>query len=101
MRGDELIVTPHPFLEGMCEQQLRSLSEAAMRASFAEGEWIFREGEPAERFYLIHSPVRRRSVHSRTSGPTAMIAAQMAFAHVAFMNEAFYSGRSTLPRGCS
>ena len=53
MRGDELIVTPHPFLEGMCEQQLRSLSEAAMRASFAEGEWIFREGEPADRFYLI------------------------------------------------
>ena len=30
-----------------------------------------------------------------------MIAAQMAFAHVVFMNEAFYSGRSTLPRGCS
>ena len=47
MRGDELMVTPHPFLEGMCEQQLKSLSEAAMRASFAEGEWIFREkGEP-------------------------------------------------------
>ena len=53
MRGDELIVTPHPFLEGMCEQQLKSLSEAAMRTSFAEGEWIFREGEAADRFYLI------------------------------------------------
>ena len=37
----------------MCEQHLRSLSEAALRASFAEGEWIFREGEPADRFYLI------------------------------------------------
>ena len=29
-----------------------------------------------------------------------MIAAQMAFTYVAFMNEAFHSGRSTLPRGC-
>ena len=53
MRGDELIVTPHPFLEGMCEQQLKSLSEAAMRTSFADGEWIFREGEAADRSYLI------------------------------------------------
>ena len=53
MRSDELIMAPHPFLEGMCEKHLRSLSEAAMRASFAEGECIFREGEPANRFYLI------------------------------------------------
>ena len=30
-----------------------------------------------------------------------MIAAQMAFTYVAFMNEAFHSGRSTLPRGCA
>ena len=53
MRSDELIMAPHPFLEGMCEEHLRSLSEAAMHASFAEGECIFREGEPANRFYLI------------------------------------------------
>jgi CRP/FNR family transcriptional regulator, cyclic AMP receptor protein len=53
MRGDELVVSPHPFLEGMSGQHLRSLSEAAMRSSFSEGEWIFREGEPADRFYLI------------------------------------------------
>jgi CRP/FNR family cyclic AMP-dependent transcriptional regulator len=53
MRSDELIMAPHPFLEGMCEEHRRSLSEAAMRASFAEGECIFREGEPAKRFYLI------------------------------------------------
>jgi hypothetical protein len=50
MRSDELIVSPHPFLEGMCEEHLRSLSDAAMRATFAEGECIFREGEPANRF---------------------------------------------------
>ena len=53
MRSDELIVSPHAFLEGMCEEHLRSLSDAAMRASFAEGECILREGEPANRFYLI------------------------------------------------
>jgi CRP-like cAMP-binding protein len=51
MRSDELIVSPHPFLEGVCKEHLRSLSETAMRASFAKGECIFREREPADRFY--------------------------------------------------
>jgi CRP/FNR family transcriptional regulator, cyclic AMP receptor protein len=53
MEVDELIVSVHPFLKGMREQHLRSLSELAMRTNFAEGEWIFREGERADRFYLI------------------------------------------------
>jgi CRP/FNR family transcriptional regulator, cyclic AMP receptor protein len=53
MESAELIASRHPFLEGMCKQHLRSLAEAAIRASFAEGECIFRQGEPAHRFYLI------------------------------------------------
>jgi CRP/FNR family transcriptional regulator, cyclic AMP receptor protein len=53
MQVDELVMSPHAFLKGMREQHLRSLSEVAMRANFAEGEWIFREGERADRFYLI------------------------------------------------
>jgi CRP/FNR family transcriptional regulator, cyclic AMP receptor protein len=53
MEVDELIVSLHPFLKGMRKQHLRSLSELAMRTNFAEGEWIFREGERADRFYLI------------------------------------------------
>jgi CRP/FNR family cyclic AMP-dependent transcriptional regulator len=53
MQADELMVARHPFLEGMCEQHLRSLSETAIHTNFAEGEWIFREGERADRFYLI------------------------------------------------
>jgi CRP/FNR family transcriptional regulator, cyclic AMP receptor protein len=55
MRSDELIANPHPFLEGMDRQHLRLLSESAMRANFAEQEFIFRQGEPANRFYLIQA----------------------------------------------
>jgi CRP/FNR family transcriptional regulator, cyclic AMP receptor protein len=55
MRSDELIANPHPFLEGMDRQHLRLLSEWAMRANFAEQEFIFRQGEPANRFYLIQA----------------------------------------------
>ena len=55
MRSDELITNPHPFLKGMEQEHLRLLSESAMRANFAEQEMIFRQGEPADRFYLIQA----------------------------------------------
>jgi CRP/FNR family transcriptional regulator, cyclic AMP receptor protein len=55
MRSDELITNPHPFLKGMEREHLRLLSESAIRANFAEQEVIFRQGEPADRFYLIQA----------------------------------------------
>ena len=39
----------------MEREHLRLLSESAMRANFAEQEVIFRQGEPADRFYLIQA----------------------------------------------
>jgi CRP/FNR family cyclic AMP-dependent transcriptional regulator len=48
-------MTPHPFLKGMSEQHLKILAAASMFAQFEPGEVIFREGEPANRFYLIHT----------------------------------------------
>jgi CRP/FNR family transcriptional regulator, cyclic AMP receptor protein len=53
MKVDELITSPRPFLKGMRRQHVRYLNEIALRTNFAEGEWIFREGERADRFYLI------------------------------------------------
>jgi len=45
----------HSFFAGMSEKHLEILSDAAMSAQFSSGEMIFREGEPANRFYLIHN----------------------------------------------
>ena len=53
MKVDELTTSPRPFLKGMRKQHVRYLNKIAMRTNFAEGEWIFREGERADRFYLI------------------------------------------------
>jgi hypothetical protein len=50
MKVDELIGPTHFFLEGMRKEHLRSLRQVAMHRNFAEGEWIFREGERADRF---------------------------------------------------
>jgi len=49
----ESIVSTHPFLQGMSPHQLRLLSDHAMSATFRADEPIFREGDPANRFYFI------------------------------------------------
>ena len=46
-------IAGHPLLRGMTAGQLQTLADAAMFAEFKAGEVIFREGDPANRFYLI------------------------------------------------
>jgi len=53
MTQHELLLANHPFLRGLKPLHLETLAEAAMRRTFAPGEIIFREGDPANRFYLI------------------------------------------------
>ncbi len=42
-----------PFLTGMAERQLQVLLQHSMPAAFKADEFIFYEGDPANRFYLI------------------------------------------------
>jgi hypothetical protein len=49
----EAQVAAHPFLIGMSEHHIRLLTDCAMRSHFEAGHFIFREGETANRFYLI------------------------------------------------
>lgn len=46
-------VALHPFLAGMNHTQLTLLTDCAMAAHFKRGQVILREGEVANRFYLI------------------------------------------------
>src|SRR6266516_453937 len=46
-------VAAHPFLIGLPETHVRLLSDCAMHIHFRAQEVIFREGETANRFYLI------------------------------------------------
>jgi CRP-like cAMP-binding protein len=48
-------VTLHPFLAGMNRAQLAALTDCAMTTHFKKGQTILREGEFANRFYLIES----------------------------------------------
>lgn len=47
------LIAGHALFKGLAPQYLALLTEAAMLKNFAAGEVIFREGDPANRFYLI------------------------------------------------
>jgi CRP-like cAMP-binding protein len=48
-------VALHPFLAGMNPAQLAILTDCAMSTHFKKGQTILREGEFANRFYLVES----------------------------------------------
>lgn len=45
----------HPFLVGMNQRQLAMLAGCATAVQLKQGQVIFREGDPADRFYLIET----------------------------------------------
>jgi CRP/FNR family transcriptional regulator, cyclic AMP receptor protein len=47
------ILASHPFAKDLDRHQRRLLADCAMEKTFEAGEVIFREGDPANRFYLI------------------------------------------------
>jgi CRP/FNR family transcriptional regulator, cyclic AMP receptor protein len=57
----------HPFLRGLDPKHLEILGQCSMAAHFDPGHWIFRVGDPANRFYLIHDgPVALESSETDT-----------------------------------
>jgi CRP/FNR family cyclic AMP-dependent transcriptional regulator len=46
-------VASHPFLRELSSDHLGKLANNAMKVRFQAGETIFREGDPANRFYLL------------------------------------------------
>jgi CRP/FNR family cyclic AMP-dependent transcriptional regulator len=46
-------IAERPFLNGLSDRHQQTLIDSAMLQEFAAGENIFREGDPANRFYLI------------------------------------------------
>ena len=49
----ENVIAGHPFLRELKPAHLHLLADSAMRMHYEAGQFIFREGDPANRFYLI------------------------------------------------
>jgi CRP/FNR family transcriptional regulator, cyclic AMP receptor protein len=71
------IIAQQPFFKGLSGPHLQLLADSAMVTEFKPGQWIFRQGDPANRFYLIlegkvliESEVKERGmIPIRTLGP--------------------------------
>jgi CRP-like cAMP-binding protein len=49
----ENVLKSHPFLSGMADHHLHALVSCAKNVRFADGDFLCREGERADQFYLI------------------------------------------------
>jgi CRP/FNR family transcriptional regulator, cyclic AMP receptor protein len=47
------LIAQQPFFQGLTAHQLRVLTDSALEIPFAQGQMIFEEGSPANRYYLI------------------------------------------------
>ena len=52
-KPEAALIAAHALFKGLAPQYLALLTEAAMLKTFDADEVIFREGDPANRFYLI------------------------------------------------
>ncbi|MDB6037794.1 MAG: Crp/Fnr family transcriptional regulator [Verrucomicrobiales bacterium] len=55
VKAIEKVITEHTFLRGLNPEHQALLADSAMRMHFNSGQYIFSEGDPANRFYLIES----------------------------------------------
>ena len=53
MKSLETVLAEHPFFKGLDAQYLELIRGCATNASYHEGDYLFREGEPATYFYVI------------------------------------------------
>ncbi len=58
----------HPFVHGMKPEYLTLLADGAKKVQFKLGELLFREGEPANQFYLIESGKVALEAHEPADG---------------------------------
>jgi len=69
MRGLERIVLEHPFFAGLGPEFGVAISGCARNLRFAAGDYLFREGEPANKFYLLRQGSVAVELHSPGQQP--------------------------------
>jgi CRP/FNR family cyclic AMP-dependent transcriptional regulator len=57
IEGLDRLLREHPFFQNMDPQARQTIAGCAMNERFNAGEYIHREGEPAEKFFLIRHGV--------------------------------------------
>ncbi len=69
----ERILAEHPFFQGMKKEHFELIVGCASNVRFDEGEFIFREAEEANQFYLVRQGKVALEVVSPERGPLTIL----------------------------
>jgi CRP-like cAMP-binding protein len=72
VKAVESVIAGHPFLRDLKPAHVRLLADSAIRVRFEKDELIFREGDPANRFYLIEQGHVSLESHRRDEAPVVV-----------------------------
>jgi CRP-like cAMP-binding protein len=64
----ERLLAEHPFFQGMEDRHLHLLVGCASNVGFEAGQYVFRQGEKADRFYLIRHGKVAIEIHAQERG---------------------------------
>lgn len=67
------IVAKHPFAEILSEDDIAMVSGCAVIAHYSPGQYLFKEGEPADHFYLVRAGRAALEIHAPGSGPQQIL----------------------------
>ena len=68
VRRLDTLLGDHPFLAGLDTSALELIAACAVNVHSRPGEYLFREGEPADRFYLVRRGQVTLEVHQPAGG---------------------------------
>jgi CRP/FNR family cyclic AMP-dependent transcriptional regulator len=66
------VLAAHPFFEGMAEPHLDTVTGCVANEVFKPGEFVFREGQPADHFYLVREGRVAVEVFVPNKGPVTI-----------------------------
>jgi CRP-like cAMP-binding protein len=69
MKTLEPLIAEHPFFKGLEKPYLELITGCASNAVFKAGEFLFREGEVAEHFYVIREGTVKVEMFTGARGP--------------------------------
>lgn len=74
MIGDGLasLLAEHPFFAGMAPDDIALVAGCARNARYAPGEYLCREGSPANEFFLVRSGLVSIEVHAAGRGTVSV-----------------------------
>jgi len=69
MQTLEPVIAAHPFFVGLKPEHVEIVTGCASNVRFDPGEFIFREGDPADRFYLLRQGTVALEINTPDRGP--------------------------------